>query len=102
MTASELLKAATKEIRKRGWTTDTLQDPEGRVCAIGAMNAVLNGDPEDFSSTRTLSAACKRIVKAIGDDSDNDPINVIVDWNNEDCKSAAGCIQMFQRAAQLK
>lgn len=42
-TVPELLDAALGEFDKRGWCTGLLEDPQGRVCALGAMNYALWG-----------------------------------------------------------
>lgn len=51
MKASEHLAAARDEIEK-GWTTGTLEDQAGNVCAVGALNRVAKeqqtGKLDDF------------------------------------------------------
>ena len=38
MTPDEVLDRAADEITIRGWTQGLFEDPEGRVCAVGAIN----------------------------------------------------------------
>lgn len=73
MKASEHLAAARDEIEK-GWTTGTLQDHVGNVCAVGAINRVANeAKPQGldaFVNTCTAgnsaAAALEKVVQELG------------------------------------
>lgn len=50
-TVPDLLRAARVELDRRGWTQNDHENPAGKVCLIGALNAALAGDPIEGPST---------------------------------------------------
>lgn len=51
-TPEGVLRAAARYIEEHGWTQWRLQDETGAVCAVGAVNAVLHGDPRSYDPQR--------------------------------------------------
>lgn len=51
-TPEGVLRAAARYIEEHGWTQGTFQDETGAVCATGAVNAVLHGDPLGYDVQR--------------------------------------------------
>lgn len=91
MELSDVFLAARDKLRELGWTKETMQDEEGRVCLRGSILAAFGcmessaGDRNDIdSAVYTLEEYCKKEYKtgtiALNDDylnSEDDAANVL-------------------------
>jgi hypothetical protein len=90
-TTADVLRAAAWYIEEHGWCRATFTSDDGRVCAWGAINAVVNGDPENDDEDGT--DAYGALGKAVGDRN-------IPDWNDRRHK-AAEVVAALRAAAEL-
>ena len=106
MKTKELLEKAAGVLEKRGWCRNTLEDGNGRVCAVGAILTAQTGDPNTYGREDDRPqrwTAYRRILKALGLEVESERAEcAVVDWNNEDCKSKVEIVRVFRKAAALK
>jgi hypothetical protein len=103
-TRAEVLLRAADYVRQLGWTRNTLQEPDGRVCVMGAINcAVLNSTTarkplfERLDFISDLASDVSRTATGYCD------TGGLVDWNDTVATSAEEVILVLeQTAANLK
>jgi len=98
MTPQEALLKAAEYIEDHGHCQFELQDQEGRVCARGALLAVLTGDPNrhtDSDPAYMLRVEAERMVEStVG-------AQYIITWNNQEGRTEGEVVRAFRKAAQL-
>lgn len=99
--AVEDLLAARELLVTRGWCQGALEEsPGGAVCALGAMNAAISGDPYDGSAPKSdysyaRRRACQDAVE-FATESDS-----VVTWNNARGRRLPQVLDGFDAAASL-
>jgi len=96
MKTSEVLRKAADEIRRRGWHQgamgSSLVDREScSLCAAGALNVVLGGDP--WSYALIGSDASRAMLDVTG------ASPLIEDWNDDPERTVDEVLDAFERAA---
>ena len=103
MKTSEILKKAASLLQKHGWCRNTQQDEEGRMCAAGAIQKVVAGEPHhwDYGDGSPQQLAMKAVGKVLKIGA-KDPTLSVVHWNNYTCKDKAEIVRVFRAAAKLR
>lgn len=97
MKLSELLEKSAEVIRKRGHCRYKLEDDRGRVCAVGALNMVLTGDPQMWPCDHTFEDNAQNfLINNVIPDNIN-----LVAWNNRVDRTAQEVIEAFTEGARI-
>lgn len=105
MLTSEVLRKAREVLVECGHCKGVLNDAEGRVCAMGAINQAITGDPRGFVFNDIDAEACSYIASAVG-------LNYgfglglgaqsdVVGWNNAGPRTVDEVLAAFAKAAEL-
>ena len=99
MTAHEILVAAKQELLTRGWTQGAFENPEtGEVCALGALNRAVGGQPLmmllTVESERVHTRAWQLLEAATG-------CAEVHRWNDDPARTPEDVLQAFDRAIAL-
>lgn len=98
MKSSEVLRKAQGELKRRGWHQGRLgSDKERRkdcpVCAWGALNAAVTGDPWDYGDDAGGNGGTWDIAEAVS--------TALDDWNDFVAQSVEEVLDRFEEAAVL-
>ncbi|WP_329390068.1 DUF6197 family protein [Streptomyces sp. NBC_01716] len=103
MTAtSDLFRQAAQILRDQGHTKGAYVDPDGRVCALGALSTAATGNPIPPETITPGILAAMGILAARIDSNivDEDDLERIADWNDRRSTTAKNVIAAFQAAAE--
>jgi hypothetical protein len=108
--AAEILEKAAEILEVNGHCKWALRDAQGRHCALGAINQALVGDPFDLKGAGWLivNRFASAILPHVNDGLPvvavatcfNEPVDLLVDWNNRPERTGADVIEAFRLAAK--
>lgn len=102
----DILTAAIKLFETKGWCQYDLEDPQGRLCAVGAVNSVMSGvacshlQAIDWDTRRAVMTA---LVAHMPDDWQQMPsmtaLTLVVDYNNHPARTFEDMLDWFGKTA---
>lgn len=106
----DVLTAAIDLFKTRGWCQYDLEDPQGRLCAVGAVNSVMSGvawssqQVIDWDTRRDVMTA---LVAHMPDDWQQmqsvdhsmSAIELVVDYNNHPARTFEDMLDWFGKTA---
>jgi hypothetical protein len=81
---------AADAIQEKGHVIGHLADDRGRMCVLGAIGLVVDGDPMSWSSD--AYGALGPLNEMLGQD--------VIDWNNKSSRKKRDVVAMLRRAAR--
>ncbi len=91
MTTKQGLTKARNYVQTHGLCKDMLQDEDGRVCVLGAINAAVFGNPCSLEASTRFTASRNALGVAIGEE-------CVVRWNNHPNRTKRQVIAGFNKA----
>ncbi len=96
-TPAAILRAALKNLKANGWYKGEYRQPGGRaVCALGAINAAMTGNPEDEVIDTTYNNTVRYLKNAGGI-----ILTGIPSWNDDSQRKSQDVITVFRKAITL-
>lgn len=92
MTPAEVLRKAADVIRARGWRQHDYGEESGPVCAVGALNVAMGGDPWDDHGPYTAEERLRQFL-GWGDS--------VSRWNDARGRTVEEVIAALEKAASL-
>lgn len=96
LTVPEVLRQAEQVIAERGWCQEDFTDRDGHVCALGAVNVVLTGQPWHEVVPDDIAALRKAIELVLSMEVGES----VPDWNDADHRTADEVRAALLAAAQ--
>lgn len=100
LTVSEVLRRAEQVIAKRGWCQEDFTDDSGAVCARGAINVVVTGDPHEGVHHETLYPLAVDAARAVATYLNRQWPSDVSDWDDEEYRFESEVRCVLLAAAQ--
>lgn len=106
---ADVLTKAVKILDEKGWCQDTLENEQGNVCAFGAINTALQGQPvagvmlmsEYHALTRRAAPVAEALNRHLPEDFStfniDSPRSRVVDYNNARTTTVEDIKDLFKK-----
>ncbi len=101
--ASKILTKAAGIIEKRGWCRNNLENPQGAVCALGAINLALGGSNESGDASpraRIVADTLEAYLEAKCRSVDGFYQISVEDWNDSQQNRKNTVVKVLRNAAK--
>ncbi len=95
MIVKQTLAKARDYMQKHGFCKGTLADISGRVCALGAISAVIHGNPYSMAASQDFNRALVALKAAVG-------VQDIPRWNNHRRRTKQQVLAGFDKAIKAQ
>lgn len=107
LAVAQVLDDALEVINERGWCQDTLEDGEGRVCAVGAVNYAIYGRSSSWDTYPSqeeleLAGAVHHALRENIDAASNNWVIDVIFYNNTPGRSIEDIKLWFKQAAEAE
>jgi hypothetical protein len=100
LTVPEVLRRAEQVIAERGWCQEDFTDDTGAVCARGAINLVVAGDPEEGARHEAYNPLAVAAAEAVAAYLNRRWPSDVSDWNDEEDRTESEVRDVLLAAAQ--
>lgn len=100
LTVPDVLRRAEQVIAERGWCQEDFTDDTGAVCARGAINLVVAGDPEEGENHEAYNPLAVAATKAVAAYLNRQWPSDVSDWNDEEGRTESEVRAALLAAAQ--
>lgn len=100
MNAVAVLRGAQNALMEKGWCKYALQEDDGRVCALGALNVAITGDAESIVQS-IQSESYGDAYKFLLTEAERRGVRDVADYNNTIAVSFNDIMDFFDEAILL-